>query len=165
MVGFVGLAVSKDGEQGFDLSERSTPRSRASCSSVIGIKDPTPQMTKTFPPTIVNKMFLSPGGAALPQQPNHSCTSLTVLSYWSDEYLHLGIEAGRWGSRSVGCEAYFPSSRRSLRNARRRQGRRVWGSGHRTLHGCRRCGRRIFVGHHYVEAKVRMSTKKLTWDW
>lgn len=35
-------------EQGLDLSDKKTPRSRASCSRVIGMKDPTPQMTKTL---------------------------------------------------------------------------------------------------------------------
>ena len=42
-----GAAVWKDAEQGLLLSCKRTPRSRASCSRVIGMKDPIPQMTKT----------------------------------------------------------------------------------------------------------------------
>lgn len=42
-----GAAVRKDAEQGLLLSCKRTPRSRASCSRVIGMKDPIPQMTKT----------------------------------------------------------------------------------------------------------------------
>ena len=44
----LGVEVSKVPEQGLDLSDKRTPRSRASCSRVIGMKDPTPQMTKTL---------------------------------------------------------------------------------------------------------------------
>lgn len=47
---FAEAAASKEGVQDLDLSESSTPWSRASCSSVIGINDPIPQMTKTFIP-------------------------------------------------------------------------------------------------------------------
>ncbi len=42
-----GAMVWKDAEQGLVLSCKRTPRSRASCSRVIGMKDPIPQMTKT----------------------------------------------------------------------------------------------------------------------
>ena len=42
-----GIAVWKDAEQGLLLSCKRTPRSRASCSRVMGMKDPIPQMTKT----------------------------------------------------------------------------------------------------------------------
>ena len=43
-----GWEVWKDAEHGLDLSDKRTPRSRASCSKVIGMKDPTPQMTNTL---------------------------------------------------------------------------------------------------------------------
>lgn len=43
----LGAAVWKDAEQGLLLSCKRTPRSRASCSRVMGMKDPIPQMTKT----------------------------------------------------------------------------------------------------------------------
>ena len=42
-----GATVWKDAEQGLVLSCKRTPRSRASCSKVMGMKDPIPQMTKT----------------------------------------------------------------------------------------------------------------------
>ena len=35
-----GVGLSKLALQGVDLSDKSTPRSRASCSSVIGMKEP-----------------------------------------------------------------------------------------------------------------------------
>ena len=44
---FAGMVVLELALQGTVPSERRTPRSRASCSKVIGIKDPTPQTTKT----------------------------------------------------------------------------------------------------------------------
>ena len=43
----LGATVWKDAEQGLVLSCKRTPRSRASCSKVMGMKDPIPQMTKT----------------------------------------------------------------------------------------------------------------------
>lgn len=43
-----GVDVSKEAGQRFDLSERRWPWSRASCSKVIGMKEPIPQMTKTW---------------------------------------------------------------------------------------------------------------------
>lgn len=44
---FVGTVASKPALQGVVLSDKRTPRSRASCSKVMGIKDPTPHTTNT----------------------------------------------------------------------------------------------------------------------
>ena len=45
---FGGGVTSRFALHGFVLSDNNTPRSRASCSSVMGIKDPTPQTTNTY---------------------------------------------------------------------------------------------------------------------
>jgi len=79
---------------GVTPSERRTPLSRASCSSVIGMNDPDEQQTlsRDSRQWTWNNQSYRPHRLQRPRQPSHSYTIQRVPSDWSNGCLLQGTE-------------------------------------------------------------------------